>query len=151
MYPHRYRQFLLGMRCRFGRCPNIQVEAILAELRVAFPIKLFRIKLLRIGMRSLNSSRTKGIANTHGIPIRGRLRFLPTQIANGRSGIRNSSEHGCLTIIHKDTLHLTVIGGDNRIHTFLLNIFTLTGTKHRHNGKHHQKLIHQIHKVSINS
>src|SRR5215471_7450819 len=67
---------------RFGRGPNVEVEAVFAHAVAAEPV-------VRAGAGSLHASRAElvGIADT--APVFGRLRLAPAKVANRRLGERD--------------------------------------------------------------
>ena len=111
--PYRHGQLLLGMRSGVPGRPYVEIEAVLTELGVAFPIELLGVEGLGIGMGRLDRSRAEGAADAHRVPRSDGLGLLPAQLSYGRCGIRYSPEDEGVAVFGKYSLHLSAFDADH--------------------------------------
>jgi hypothetical protein len=111
MDPERDGKFLGGLAGR--RSPDIEIEAILAELRVTVEEELRSITSRR--MRSLDRRVAESVSQKHAFPRLYGLRLLPTEVTYWRSSERDTFINGNSGGPGQDTLDLTAVDSENRI------------------------------------
>ena len=108
MDPEGHGQFLSGLAGSLG--PNIQIQAVLAEFRVAFEEELAGIGIAG-SMGVLQTGSAEGIGHFHPFPRRYRLRSLPAEVAHRSGGIRDALVNinafdGGFHPLHQAAVHL---------------------------------------------
>ena len=123
-------------RIRIAGCgrPDVQVQAVFTALGLLAISPLGEITAGIVD--GLVAGMAEAVGDEDAVPRHDGLRFLPPEIADGRSGIRNAPVHGHAGDVRGDALDLAAFDGQDRA-----GFLSRTGSK-QHGRKENDDFFH---------
>ena len=104
MYPESHGQLARRISDGIRRCPDIQIQAVLALHGLLLPIELIAVERSD-GIARLPTYITESVGYLNAFPFPDGLRTLPSEVANWWCSVWNASEYGYFTCCRRNALY----------------------------------------------